>query len=211
MTTVAKVEADSVQRLRKVVRRAEREALDKARKNLKGAIDDVGTGQTIIRLQSSPVARLMDRGKIAGEELRAAEEITSVFMAITGALMLRAPSMEFRDRTSGTPTEPARMVDAHARYKAYAAYWSARARRGDRTLEIVIATVIDERSFRIIEQDLNIRNGKAEQATIWGLRDYAARADWCDKRLRTTWITTASEVFRLRRIDNRGQIRASYL
>lgn len=200
---------DNVRKMRRAVAAAEQSALDKARRTVKEPVVDVGTGQTIIRMQASPIARLLDRKKIGGEEVRAAEEILAVFMAISGALMFKGQSMEFRDKTSGSPSEPAHMVDAHRRYAEYRDYWSGRAKRGDKTLAIIIASVVDERSFRIVEQDFGLRHGKAEIATIWGLRDYAARAGWCGKRMAVEWKYRASTVFRIPRLDKAGQIMAA--
>jgi hypothetical protein len=74
-----------------------------------------------------------------------------------------------------------------------------RARGGDRTLEIVIAAVVDERAFHVIEADVGIRHGMAARAVIAGLRDYAARAGWTEPRTGAAWIADAESVFALRR------------
>lgn len=157
-----------------------------------------GTGLTILKHQASPLARLADAGRIGAEELRAADEITRVFMATAGALMIRGGSVERVDR-SGSAGEPAWLADAQAHYRAWADIWSVRAKRGDPSLEIVIAAVIDERPFRAIEVDLRLRHGRAAAATVAALRDYAARAGWTDRHTATAWIDGAAGQFKLRR------------
>ena len=111
--------------------------------------------------------------------------------------MLKSPSLEKRDAACHG-REPAWIIDAVARYKRWAQHWSARARRGDRTLEIVIAAVVDERAFYLIESDIGIRHGLAARVVVAGLRDYAARAAWTDARTREAWIADAQTVFALR-------------
>src|SRR6185437_4357080 len=92
-------------------------------------------------------------------------------------LMIRPLSMERSDR-SASPAEPVAILDAVARYREWSRVWSVRAKRGDPTLEIVVAVVIDERPLRELDSDLRLRNGAASRALIAGLRDYAARAGW---------------------------------
>lgn len=75
-------------------------------------------------------------------------------------------------------------------------------RDGDRTLEIVIAAVIDERAFHAIEADVGIRHGVAARVVIAALRDYAARAGWTDRRIGDAWIEAAAGAFAPRRGAN---------
>lgn len=150
---------------------------------------------TAIRLRSSPIAWLISKQKIGGDEFRAAVDIETAFTAISGALMFKPLSMEktspgrrrdWNDKTS----------DAVERYRAFADHWSARKKQsGDKTLEILIAAVIDHRSFNVIEEDLSLRHGKAKTVTIRGLRDYAARAEWVDRRTAATWKQEAAQSF----------------
>jgi hypothetical protein len=178
-------------RLKRALRRAERRAGDGS------AIG--GTGATILKLSPPPLTRLLDRGRIGTEEVRAADEIAMAFNAQAGSLRIKPPSLERRDATC-QGHEPVFVIDAVARYKRWAAHWSARAaRRGDRTLEIVIAAVIDERAFHTIEADLAIRHGVAARAVIAGLRDYAARAGWTDRRTAEAWFAAAEVAFPLPR------------
>ncbi len=181
------------------VRRAEQAALSAARTAVKGEVEDAGTGFTILRRQDSPITRLLDKGRIGPEELHAAEDIATAFAAMAGALMLHPMNLERTDRAA-SPFEPARTTDAVTRYKRWAAVWSARSRRGDPTLEIVIAAVIDERALRAIEGGLGIRNGRAAEALGAALRDYAARAGWASGACAQRWLVGDVGVFKLRRL-----------
>lgn len=183
-------EARSIGRMKRLVRQAERKAGD-------GTVIG-GTGQTVLKLRQSPLARLIDQKRIGGEEKRAAEEITAVFMAWSGALLLHPLSMEKRDR-SHSHVEPVWFIDTEGRYKRWCDHWGPRAKLGDPTMSIVIDALIMERPLRAIETDLGIRNGKAALALINGLRDYAARAEkWVDHRTAAQWKAAASSLFRLR-------------
>jgi hypothetical protein len=177
-------------RMKRALRKAERRAGDGA--------EIGGTGATILKFRGAPLARLVDKKRIGTEELRAADDIAIAFHAQAGALTIKPPSLEKRDATHHG-REPARIIDAVSRYKPWARRWSARARHGDRTLEIVIAAVIDERPFHIIEADVGIRHGVAAKAAVAALRDYAARAGWTDPRTAQAWIEAAETVFVLRR------------
>jgi hypothetical protein len=175
-------------RLQRAIRKAERPTADGR---------DTGTGATVLRLTAAPLARLVERRRIGGEEARAAADIATAFHAQAAAVMIKSPALEKRDASYQT-REPVRVIDAVARYKPWAHHWSRRARRGDRTLEIVVAAIIDERAFHIIEADAGIRHGMAARATVAGLRDYAARAGWTDRGTADTWIREAEAVFTLR-------------
>ncbi len=112
------------------------------------------------------------------EELQAVHDITTAFHSLTGALWLRPLMMERQDRGPGG-NEPAAIVDAQRRYRVWADHWSRQRKRGDHTLRIVIAVVIDEWPLRIVEEDIiGLRHGAAKAALIGGLRDYAERAGW---------------------------------
>jgi hypothetical protein len=142
--------------------------------------------------------RLVERKRIGTEEVRAADDIAVAFHAQAGALMIKPPSLEKRDATHHG-REPVLVIDAVSRYKRWARHWSARARHGDRTLEIVIAAVIDERAFHVIEADVGVRHGLGARVVVAALRDYAARAGWADPRTADAWIAEAEKLFALRR------------
>jgi hypothetical protein len=176
-------------RIKRALRKAERRAGD--------GTEIGGTGATILKFRGAPLARLADKKRIGTEELRAAEDIAIAFHAQAGALLIKPPSLEKRDATYQA-NEPILVIDAVSRYKRWARHWSARVSHGDRTLEIVIAAVIDERAFHTIEADVGIRHGLTARAVIAGLRDYAARAGWTDARTATAWTDAAEAVFTLR-------------
>jgi hypothetical protein len=159
------------------------------------------TGATVLRFRAAPLATLIEKSRIGGEEVRAAGDMTTAFHAQAGAAMIKSPSLEKLDAASHD-REPFRIIDAVSRYKPWARFWSQRARLGDRTLEIVVAAVIDERAFHVIEADAGIRHGMAARVTIAGLRDYAARAGWTDRITGDAWIREAEAIFKLRRRRN---------
>jgi len=177
-------EDKSLARLKRALRKAERRAGDGS--------DIGGTGATILKLLPAPLARLVDKGRIG-------------FHAQAGALLIKSPCLERRDPTHHG-REPVFVIDAVSRYKHWAHHWSARARRGDRTLEIVIAAVIDERAFHGIEADLGIRHGVAARVVIAGLRDYAARAGWADRRTAAAWLDAAEASFALRPVADLAEL-----
>jgi hypothetical protein len=187
-------EACPFQRMQRAIRKAER------RPGGGREIDsDIGgTGATILRFRAAPLARLIERRRIGGEEVRAADDITTAFHAQAAAVMIKSPSLEKRD-ASHQGREPFRIIDAVSRYKPWAHHWSQRARLGDRTLEIIVAAIIDERAFHVIETDAGIRHGLAARVTIAGLRDYAARAGWIDRGTGDAWIKEAEAMFTLRK------------
>ena len=133
------------------------------------------TGYTILKFRSSPIARFVEHHDIGPEEFWAATDIDFAIYAISGALTYKCP---YSEKVDGGYVEyiPAKIIDAVARYKAWAAHWSKLRAWGDKTLEIVIAAVVDQRPFDNIEIDLGLYKEKAKAVTIAGLRDYAARA-----------------------------------
>ena len=183
--------ADQTTRMLRLVRKAERTAGDG------GEIG--GTGFTIIKRSDSPLTRMLNDHKIGPEEMRAAEDIETAFHSISGGLLFRSIEMERVDG-SRQKNEPAATVDSIRRYQDWAGIWSVRAKRGDPTLEIVIAAIIDERPMKIIEADLRLRHGTASKATAAGLRDYAARAGWAVGRASEAWLVNNGAVFRLKRM-----------
>jgi hypothetical protein len=177
-------------RMQRAIRKAERRSGD--------GRETGGTGATVLRFRATPLATLIEKRRIGGEETRAADDIATAFHAQAGAVMIKSPSLEKLD-AAGPGREPVRVIDAVSRYKLWARHWSQRARFGDRTLEIIVAAVIDERAFHTIEADAGIRHGMAARVTIAGLRDYAARAGWTDRNTGDGWIREAEAMFKLRR------------
>jgi hypothetical protein len=100
-------EERSLARLKRALRKAERRAGD-------GSVIG-GTGATILKLQTPPVARLLDKGRIGAEEVRAADEIAVAFrdatagngdysvIAVTAALSLTVPATATLGFANGAP------------------------------------------------------------------------------------------------------------
>lgn len=156
-----------------------------------------GTGHTVLKFEPSPIARLCNSGNLGNEEMQAVDDISAAFHSIAGGLMIKPQELERHDK-SHSDHDPAKLVAAERRYREWSRHWSARSRRGDFTLQIVIAAVIDERPLYMIDKDCEIRRGKSRVALISGLRDYAARAGWVEGRLSAQWIAQAESVFTLR-------------
>lgn len=178
--------ADAFGRTKRAIRKAERRSGDGS--------EIGGTGATILKFLAAPLVRLVQKKRIGTEEIRAADDIAIAFHAQAGALMIKPPSLEKRDATYHG-REPVWIIDAVSRYKRWARHWSARARHGDQTLEVVIAAVVDERAFHTIETGVGIRHGMAARVVIAALRDYAARAGWTDRRTGEAWIEEAEAIF----------------
>jgi hypothetical protein len=136
------------------------------------------------RPSGSPIARLVDSGKIGPEELQAAQEIERAFMALAGGLFMRPQSMERVDGGRGQQDWPAGLAQAVNRYQDWANYWSAqRQQKLDHTLEITIAAVIDQRQIKTIAMDMGFHARRVTDAVKGGLRDYAIRAGWLSETI----------------------------
>lgn len=160
-----------------------------------------GTPFTVLKLANNPIGRLVDAGRISAAELRAAAEIAVAFYAITGALQIKPVNFDRVDCGSSAHvgTESPALALAQRRFRQFSDFWSQRAKRGDRTLEILIGAVVEERSFSAIERDIGIRHGAAAGAVVRGLRHYAALAQWVDPKTAQIWTIDAQNGFRLRR------------
>jgi hypothetical protein len=104
-------EDNSLRRLKRALRKAERRAGDGS--------DIGGTGATILKFLPAPLARLVDKKRIGTEEVRAADEIATAFHAQAGALLIKPPCLERRD-PSHHAREPVFVIDAVTRYKRWA-------------------------------------------------------------------------------------------
>ena len=159
-----------------------------------------GTPFTVLKLANNPIGRLVDSGRIGAEELRAAAEIAVAFYTIAGALQIKPINFERVDCGSSAQLgmESPSVALAQRRFREFADFWSHRAKRGDRTLEIMIGAVVEERPFSAIERDIGIRHGAAASAVVRGLRHYAALAKWVDLNTAQIWTADAANGFRLR-------------
>lgn len=174
--------------LKRAVRRAERMAGDGS--------EIGGTGFTVLKIGRSPVAWLVDQKKIGQEEVRSADEICEVYLSTFGVTMIRPPTLERHDRSHGYDG-PNWLIDAEARYKRFANFWSGLWKsESNPMLDILIAGVVDERSLRSIEDDHRLKHGRAAKIIAAGLRDYAARAGWVDAKTVILWKSEARKVSR---------------
>lgn len=159
-------------------------------------INRVAVDLACIRLKGGPLARLIDSKKIGPAEVMAAQDIDRAFTAITLGIGFKPIILERRDR-GGESNWPAATIDAVRRFQAWAGFWSNRKLRGDRSLPVCIAAVVDERSMTSIEDDEGIRNGTAGKIVARMLRDYAARAGWVSGHLAAQWKADAEMSFKL--------------
>lgn len=154
-----------------------------------------GRTLTELRMRGGPIATLINKHRIGGEEMMAIMDIELAITTIAGGLLFKPVSLELK--SAGVKSDPSnKALDARRRYEAWANFWSKRAVNGDRTLAIVIAAVIDGRAFRAIEDDYSIRNGRAVMICIRGLRDYSARSGEVTSRLAHQWMEDALKSFK---------------
>jgi hypothetical protein len=182
----------------RAVRKAEMDALEHARKTIKGEVFDVGTGQTILKLEQRPLAALYEAQKISNTEAIAAQEIEQAVFAIHSGGRLAGMSLDRVDGggRSGDSPWPAHLAKLVKTYQSWANHWSkARDRTGNPMLEVIFSAVIDERPFYIIAQEANCSRRRAERAVICGLRHYAAWGGYVSGRQATAWIASAEDVF----------------
>lgn len=159
-------------------------------------INKVAVDLACLRLRGGPLASLIDRKKIGPAEVTAAQDIDRAFSALTLGIGFKPISLERRDR-GGDSHWPVATIDAVKRFQKWSDFWSDRKKRGDKSLPICIAAVIDERSLSGIEDDEGVRNGTAGKVVARMLRDYAARAGWVTGNLAAQWMTDAEMSFRL--------------
>ena len=145
-----------------------------------------GRTLTEMRLRGGPMATLLNRHKIGGEEFRAIMDIELAFQAVSGGLMFKAVSLELKS-PGMKPEWSSKTSDAVQRFQPYANFWTQRRVFGDPTWEIVVASVIEGRAFRVIEEDVGLRHGMASKIAVRGLRDYAARARWVEPAVGRKW------------------------
>jgi hypothetical protein len=157
------------------------------------ASSDHTTARMVRRLQGSPLATLVSRGRIRMEELRAAEDIATAFLSASAGFVSRqATNLRSSVREIGAPGE------TQERYGAFVQHWSRRAALGDPSLAIVIAVVVDQHPLASVEEDIGLPRGRAAEAVVALLRDYAARAGSVDPGSAQRWINDAAKVFPVR-------------
>jgi len=161
---------------------------------------DVGTGQTILRLQrhQPPLRTLLEAGKIGALELQAAEEIALAANSVATGGILRAVSLELgaRGRQDDRPW-PAHVALAVRNYQRWQNHWSTEWKlTRNPMLEVIWSAVIDERPISVIAQEIHIGRARTARAIIWGLRHYAAWANLVTGVQASHWALEAQHVFR---------------
>lgn len=181
----------------RAVRKAEAAEFDRKRATVKDAVEDAGTGQTIIKFNKKAIERLIERGEIANEEMRAAAEIETAIHALSCGLRAKGAAYERVDCSrSGSHVMPDHVAYSLDHYGRFAAVWTQRhADYGDPTLEILIDAVVDEMTLSAIHQKHGYRLARVEKALIGGLRDYAARAGFVTSHKAAQWQEEAASVF----------------
>lgn len=111
--------------------------------------------------------------RIDGLQKRAAAEFSRVFFDITRPCGWRA-THRFEDERP----EPQDAAEEYGRYKAFSNHWSAKRKRGDRTLSVFVAAVVDRQPLDHIAQDNGLTVQDVERMVVEGLQDYARRAGW---------------------------------
>ncbi len=159
-------------------------------------INKIAVDLACIRLRGGPLSRLIDQKRIGPAEVMAAQDIDKAFTAITIGIGFKPISLERKD-CGGDSHWPVSTLDAVKRFQGWSNFWSDRKKRGDKSLPICIAAVVDERSFTSIEDDEGIRNGSAGNIVARMLRDYAARAGWVTGHLAAQWKADAEMSFKL--------------
>lgn len=192
---------DPLVKMNRLIRKARESAHDVAlqklgRQEIEGPVEDVGTGNTIMKLREHPLAKLIKEQKLVPEAITAADEIHTAFHAIASRVMIRPGSLERIDgRGRGDMPWPAKVSRAVANYQAFARHWTKRANLGDPMLQVLIAVVIDERSIRAVSEDLRFDHKRIKRAVISGLQDYAARAGYATGGVAGPWMDAAAHVF----------------
>ncbi|RXF72108.1 hypothetical protein [Hansschlegelia zhihuaiae] len=172
--------------------RAERDrAYDRQAKKLRRELEpklsgvDRGTPHTRRQHRKTSFERLCDERVVTGEMAQAALEIERVYLAVCGAVVVRAQAIEPRGGRGGTGPMSDEVAMAHAsRYRPWADEMARLRKAGDwPMLEIVIDVVVDGRTLRDVEIDKGMRNGSARHALCWALLKYAVMARWADAAL----------------------------
>jgi hypothetical protein len=185
-------QATAFSRMQREVRKVEAEAREA------NPGQDVGTGQTILRLQrhQPPLRTLLDARKIGPDELEAAEQIAQAAASVAMGGILRAVQLE---RIHGRPDErdwPHTLAVAVRNYQDWQRYWTAEwARTRNPMLEVVWSAVVDEQPIAGIAADIGYGHRRTTRAIICGIRHYAAFAGLVTGVQRQTWLDAAQHVF----------------
>ena len=149
---------------------------------------DKGTPETRRKLSFSTMQRLIEKNRLTGYELRAAQEIESVFDTLCRGMF--AKTMNWSERIDKAHTDmPDWFVTAyHERYKPWADRMSMlKKKRGNVAHEIIIDILTEGMGGKAIDQRNGWGKGTAVSFFISGLRDYASMAGWADANTVSEW------------------------
>lgn len=169
----AKRRAAEQDRLR-AARKADQAA--RAERDMAGA----ATPETVRKLRRDVIQCLHDAGKLGDEQLRAAQEILSVYHAVTAGLWPKAQTYTRQSRGADVADWPASLRRAWAeRYKP----WVAEAERmmvkpGLTLSALVIDMVVDNMGPKQIERHRRMDNRRVVRLIQAGLHRYAEMAGW---------------------------------
>jgi hypothetical protein len=166
---------------------------------------DVGTGQTILRLKRSqpPLRTLLEARKIGPDELAAAEQIAQAASAVATGGILHAAGLERVDHGRQDERDwPHTLAIAVRNYQDWQRYWTAEwAHTRNPMLEVVWSAVVDEQPIAGIAADIGYGHRRTTRAVICGIRHYAAFTHMVTGIQRQAWLDAAQHVFD-RRVPN---------
>ena len=126
------------------------------------------------------IQALIERGTIGGYEVRALEEMVSVYKYTVSRLEPQIMAYDERRSPSFSSSDPAWYRDAYVnRYKPWALL-------NPRDLTLIIMVAIDGHSFRELAQKW-INRHTVKRVFVQALRDYAISAGWVDSNTLDDW------------------------
>lgn len=148
------------------------------------AIVDRGTPETREhqkRRGPGTIEALLNKGRIGGYELRAAEEIMSVYTYTTSSLTPKVMRYEPRGDKGYSDNDPFWYRDAYvSRYRSWA-------NRNRDQFTLVVAIIIDGYGLRWLDCMCGKANGSMTFHFIDALRGYALAAGWVDANTADDW------------------------
>lgn len=137
------------------------------------------TPHTARQHRKTSFERMIESRAITPEMFEAAQEIERVYLAITGAVLVRSQSYERQDRSVGAQLAERTAVAYQLRYKPWADELSRR-QKGCAwpMLEVVIDIVVDGRPLDTLDHERGWRKGISKFIVQWALLQYAEIAGW---------------------------------
>jgi len=126
------------------------------------------------------VEALLNKGRIGGYELRAADEIVSVYTYLTSPLTPKIMRYAPREDKGHSEYDPAWYVDALRRYTPFANADAVR-------FKMLVQVLIDGFSFRTIAGPKTQARMNTTAMFVSALREYATNAGWVDAGTLDDW------------------------